>query len=68
MNKSNFFYLTRQKGQIFNGYKITNNSNYILFYRENESTKAILIGEFKTKSDTLKYIDKIAEIEGGAET
>lgn len=45
MTRQDFTYQTRCKGQIFNNTKITNNSNYCIFY------KGDFVGEVKTKKD-----------------
>ena len=50
IKREDFTYATRQKGKMFGKVKITNNSNYVVFYN------ACYIGEVRTKTDAEKYI------------
>lgn len=50
MKRADFTYKTNCKGEIFKGRKITNKSNYCVFY------KGEFIGEVGTKKDAEKFI------------
>ena len=55
IRKEDFTFKTNCKGQIFGTRKITNNSNYIVFYQE------LFVGEVGSKTDAIKYIDNLVE-------
>lgn len=50
-----FTYKTRCKGMYFENRKITNNSNYIVFY------KGEFVGEVGTKKDACKFIENLVK-------
>lgn len=54
INKVDFSFKTKCKDMIFNGsYRIKNNSNYIVFYKDS------FIGETRTKKDAINFIDNM---------
>ena len=55
INKDNFKILTQQKGAIYAGRRITNNSNCIVLYNET------FVGEVKTKKDARRFIDNLVK-------
>lgn len=55
INKDNFKILTHQKGAIYAGRKITNNSNHIVFYNDT------FVGEVKTQKDARRFIDNLVK-------
>lgn len=56
IRKEDFSLQTKCKGCVYNGsYKITNNSNYIIFY------KGSFWGEVRTKRDAIECIDNLVK-------
>ena len=55
MTFTDFTILTGQKGNTFNGRKITNNSTQVIFY------KGEYVGEVRTKKNATAYIANLVE-------
>ena len=55
INKSDFTFITKQKGKSFGIRKITNNSNYIIFHKGN------FIGEVRSQKDAISFIDNLVK-------
>ena len=53
MKINEFTFETKLKGQVYGNRKITNNSNYIVFY------KGQFVGEVKTRKDAQRYIENL---------
>lgn len=53
MTHSDFTFETKCKGKAFGDYKITNNSNWIVYY------KGKFVGELKTKKNAIDFIDNL---------
>ena len=55
MKHSDFTFKTKCKGKMIGAYKITNNSNYLVFY------KGKFVGELRTKKDAIDFIDNLVK-------
>lgn len=55
MTAKDFTFATRQKGRIFGSRKITNNSNYVVFF------KGEFVGEVGTKRDAERFIKNLVK-------
>lgn len=53
IQREHFKVVTKQKGQIYKGRKITNNSNHIVLY------KGDFVGEVRSKSDSERLISNL---------
>ena len=55
IKREEFTLATNQKGKVYGDKKITNNSNYIVFYAGK------FVGEVKTQKDAIKFIQNLIE-------
>ena len=55
IKKEDFSFATHRKGDIYNGRKVRNNSNYIVFHKGN------FVGELKNKSNAIAFIDNLVK-------
>lgn len=55
IKREDFRYETKCKGKLIGDYKITNNSDYLVWYKDQ------FVGQLKTKKDAIDFIDNLVE-------